>query len=186
MAFHPDGVGKRRQRVRELLDDADGARLQLRAAARKQDIGADLHFDPEVRTVYEHQVLLHQVVHRVLDFVRYFLQGGGGCGGGAGGRIRLGRFRSGDLGVAGGFRQSGLYRHWREHRARLAFQHGLLNDRGMDVGAGADLLLANLNRLHGARRAAEGGEQRIRQHSILAFVDLGDCVHDDEECEQQG
>ena len=73
-----------------------------------------------------------------------------------------------------------------EHRARLAFDARLLHDACFAMSAPvAALLLADLDRLQRARRAAERGDQRIRQHAVLALVHRGDRIHHDEEGEQQ-
>ncbi len=150
------------------------------AAAREQDVGLDLDLDPEIRAPHDHEILLHQVIHRALDLVGDLLQ----CLGSRRRRIVLRRrFRGHGRQTAGIGVALGLDR---EQRAGLTLQHRLLDDRSLDVGARADLLLADLDRSHGARSPAKGGKQRVGQHPILAGIHRRNGIHHDEEGEQQG
>src|SRR4029077_20677927 len=67
VALDPDRVGEGRQRCGEALDHAAGVGPQMSAAAGKENVGLDLDLDPEIRAAHDDEVVLHQIVHRVLD-----------------------------------------------------------------------------------------------------------------------
>jgi hypothetical protein len=172
VTFDADRVREWTQRLSELSQHLLGRRRQRRNAARKQNVGADFDFDPRAVATHDDELTVDEIGHRLRDFGRD------------------------DVELVVLLRRSARRFHHRVLQARrdadrlnraprLAVDHRLPLERNRHIRAGADLLLADLDRLHRTRRALECRDQRVGEHAVLALVDRGHRVHDDEEREQQ-
>ncbi len=132
VTFDADGVRERLQRVRQLLQNLLGRRRQRRDAAREQNVGADLDFDPLAMPAHRHELAIDEIRHRLLDLVRHARQ-----------------FVTLLLPMLG---QSDRL----DRALRLPVDHRLTRDIERESGARADLLLADLDRLERLGRTVEG------------------------------
>ncbi|MNI48207.1 hypothetical protein D3C73_1027630 [compost metagenome] len=178
VAFHAHAVGHVAQHAGQAGQGVARMHVQRCRAGRKQDVAVDLDFDPQFGAAHADHAAVDQGCQR--------------SGQAVGDAVEL-PLGTRDLLLV-------VHRHRHAHlRGHRRQQGGVVRWRGSgwpDLGAGLDhrravpatalhLLVADLDRVDGARRTTEGIGEGVGHDPVLALVDRGDRVHDHEEGEQQ-